>query len=358
MHRRSSLVVLALSIVVLAVGAYVRSRATSTQAAPAAPDLELLQRLTAERRLRDLSAFLRGVADVAARRLLSPAGLAWDSAIVIALPVPLDQAAMAAVASDGRPVALARAPSASGVPFTIWNAAGSALPRAATVRPKPGDWLLAVARNEAGQPIFAHGLFLGIQPQRCGEFSYEAVSLDASLSPLLIGGGIFAIDGGVAGFIAPCDGRPIAIAASTVSAVLARPVSPADILEQRYGYRLDQDVVTSVWDDSPASAAGLRAGDVVDPAVERPETAKRRGRTLRLAWPAGEQPPATARGIAFDGSTVRSVAAGSPAAAAGIVSGDVIVSPPDPARAIERAKGPIVVTLERGGRRRETLLQP
>ena len=46
--------------------------------------------------------------------------------------------------------------------------ATSSLPPVVPVRPRPGDWLLAVARDAAGEPVFAYGLFEGIARERCG----------------------------------------------------------------------------------------------------------------------------------------------------------------------------------------------
>jgi C-terminal processing protease CtpA/Prc len=65
----------------------------------------------------------------------------------------------------------------------------------------------------------------------------------------------------------------------------------------------------------------------------------------------------------LDRTAVVTVTPGTPAEAAGVVPGDVIVrvdgaSAADPASAISRARGPVVLTIERNGRNRETLLQP
>jgi hypothetical protein len=361
-ERRYALVLLIVSVGVLAAGTYVRRRTAPSQAAPAPPNLEILQRLTAERRLRDLSEYLSQTAAAHGRRLLSPAGLAWDTGVVLAPTAPLDRAAMAAVAVDGRPVALARAAAPLGVPFSVWRApAGAGLPAAAPAQPKPGDWVLAVARNQAGAPVFAQGTFQGIVKERCGAFEYDAVTSGTALSAALVGGGIFTQDGAVAAFIADCAGRPIAVAASTVADVLSHRLSQSDVLEQSYGFRLADeppDLVIAVWMDSPAAAAGLQPGDIVTLGNQLPPTARRGRRTVKLDWSAAAPAPSAPRGITFEGNVVRAVAPGTPAAAAGIVPGDTIVEPPDAARALERANGMVAVTVERNGRRRRTLLQP
>jgi hypothetical protein len=360
-ERRYALVLLIVSVAVLAAGTYLRRRTAAPSAPPpASANLELLQRLTAERRLRDLSEYLSGIAAAHARRLLSPSGLAWDTGVVLTPSAPQDRTAMVAVV-DSRPVALARAATPFGVPFSVWRApAGAGLPAARAARPRPGDWLLAVARNEAGAPVFAQGMFQGIVRQRCGGFEYDAVASDTTLSAALVGGGLFTHDGAIAAFIAECGGQPIAVAASTVAEVLARPLSQSDLLEQSYGFRLADDppgLVVAVWAGSPAAAAGLQPGDIVTLGSELPSAARRGLRTVRLDWPTRADTPPAPRGITFEGNVVRAVAPGSPAAAAGIVPGDVIVEPPDAARALERANGMTAVTVERDGRRRRTLIQ-
>jgi S1-C subfamily serine protease len=115
--------------------------------------------------------------------------------------------------------------------------------------------------------------------------------------------------------------------------------------------------VIAVWADSPAAFAGLQPGDIVTLGSELPSAARRGLRTVRLDWPTRADTPPSPRGITFEGNVVRAVAPGSPAAAAGIVPGDVIVEPPDAARALERANGMTAVTVERDGRRRRTLIQ-
>ena len=180
-----------------------RRRAAEPKPEPAVVDLEILQRLTADRRLRDLSGYLSERAHMAARRL-SPAGFAWNAQTLLAAP--------------DRP----------GIPFAV-RRQPSSLPPAVPVRPRPGDWLLAVVRDGAGEPVFAHGLFEGMARERCGAFEYDAVHFAAPLAPTMIGGGVFLIDGGTAAFIGSCEGRPIAIASSSIADALAHPPSPAEL---------------------------------------------------------------------------------------------------------------------------------
>src|SRR5690242_1701051 len=162
-ERRYAVILLGISAAVLAAGTYIRSRRSPPKPPSETVDLEGLQRLTGERRLRDLSAFLADAAAVPARSLVSLAGLAWDSTIVIASPAPIDRTVAAAVGSDGHPVALSRFPSHRFISFSVWKASADAgLPRASVGHARPGDWVLAVARDHAGKPVFAHGIYQGI----------------------------------------------------------------------------------------------------------------------------------------------------------------------------------------------------
>jgi hypothetical protein len=344
-ESRSAVILLVLSIAVLAAGTLVWRHTIEPKPEPSVPDLEVLQSLAADRQLRDLSAYLSERARSAARRL-TPAGLAWDAAAVIEPSTAV----------------------AGSLPFSVRRGnPASNLPAAVPVLPRPGDWLLAVARDQGGEPVFALGLFEGIAKERCGSFEYDAVHLAAPLASGMIGGGVFLLDGGLAAFIASCDGRTIAISSSTLADVLARRPSSADLLEERYGFRLAQDppgLVMSVWEGSGAAAAGLRPGDVVDAGADPPAVAQRRGRTVTLVWPhEPPAPPPIPRGLSLHGDTVVSVAPGSSANAAGILPGDLItqidgVSVADPARAIERARGDIVATIERNRRKQKMLLRP
>jgi hypothetical protein len=340
-ERRYAVTLLLVSLAILALGTLIRRRAAEPKPAPPTLDLEILQRLTADRRLRDLSGYLAERAELAARRIAA-AGLVWDGQTVLTPP-----------ASGDRPFTVRR----ETVPTN--------LPAVVPVRPGPGDWVLAVARDRGGRPVFAHGLYEGTTRERCGSFEYDAVHSAAPLAPSMIGGGLFLIDGGLAAFVAGCNGSPIAIASSSIAEILAHPPSPADRIEERYGFRRDEKgLVTAVWDGTDAQRAGLLPGDVVDPAGDPPNQAERGRRTVKLEWPeepAGPLP--TPRGLTFDGRTVAAVVAGSSASAAGIRAGDVVTriagkSLANPADAIQQAKGPVTITIERDGRRRETLLQP
>jgi predicted metalloprotease with PDZ domain len=108
----------------------------------------------------------------------------------------------------------------------------------------------------------------------------------------------------------------------------------------------------------------LRPGDLVDPAGDPPAEARRGRRAMTLRWPDERPvPPPGPRGLSLNVATVVAVAQGSPAEAAGILVGERIVrvggrAVANPAAALDRAKGPIAITVERNGRRRETLLEP
>jgi hypothetical protein len=339
-ERRYAVILLIVSIAVLGAGSLIRKfAATPKPPAPAPPDFERLQRLTAERRLRDLSAYLADAAAMHAKRVL-PTGLVWDSATVLTPPFTVRRI---------------DTPNTAAPPVNL--------------RLRPGDWLLAVARDRGGKLVFTHGIYQGQTRQTCGSLAYEALDSDAVLTPSLIGGGLFSMDGALAGFIGECDGHPIPIAASTVAEAIAHQPTEAELLEQRYGLRLASDppgLVTSVWADSPAAGAGLEPGDVVDPGeLPAPRfTVRRRGRSIRLSWPE----LTAVRGLSFDGVSpvIRGIEPDSPAAKSNLAPGDrilqvgptAVATAAAAARAIDRVKSSLTLTVERRGRRMETLLQP
>src|SRR4051794_319783 len=300
-ERRYAVVLLIFSVVLLAAGTLVRRRFTAPDPQPQPPDLERLQRLSDERRLRELSAYLADVASSHTRRLLAPVGLVWNAHAAVA-PVAAKLAGFTPVPASG------------GAPFRVWrSAADTGLAAPPPARLKPGDWVLAVAPGPDRRTVFAHGMFHGITKQSCGTFVYDAIQSSAGLSPALVGGAVFALDGGLAGFVAECEGRPIVIAASTISEVVAHPPSEREILEQRYGFRLASDPpapVLSVWADSLAAQAGIHPGDIVEPG-DGEMTVRRGGKPVSVSRPS---PPAAVRGISFDAaSSVRAIEPGSAA---------------------------------------------
>ena len=285
--RRYQLGLLAVSAVVLAAGILLRPTQPEPEPKPEA-ELARLQQMTQQRRLRDLSSYLTNAANLVASELLyfnsaERTGIVWESGKEVIAPksVLQDNRAGDATEPEGHHMALATKRSTEGVPFTVLSVPPGAETldpaTGAEVQPRPGDWVLAVAKNRQNQVVFAHGLYQGRIASRCGSFAFEAVQSSAPLSAGLVGGGLFTLEGGLLGFIADCDQRITVISRRSIAEFLSRPELLNDRLEAAFGMRVadaggknDETVkgpgvmVTAVWAHSVASSGEVRPGDVIE----------------------------------------------------------------------------------------------
>ena len=374
--RKYALTLLAVAATILAIGIILRAARTEVKKPPV--DLERLQQLTEQRRLKDLSNYLLNSAGDVAQSLVyldakGTSGVVW-----------------------GNPGSVL-APRRADVPFVIATPAAEAglVPAyRATVMPATGEWVLAIAKNPDQQVIFAQGVYQGSVPAKCGPFAYDELLSSAQLSDALNGGGLFTIQGQLLGFITTCEGRRTVVAASSIADFLKKPL--LDRVESDYGFRVDSGLqVTTVWSHSAAQAAGLQPGDVLqtvdgqevhtpaDLASLEPYSARaywvevQRGkRTVKslLGEPPNEDAAVANAGVGLKLGpgkeagrvVVLSVTKDSAAERAGILPGDELrrvgTAPVSDfegaAGALDRLKGPTVLALARGGKELEVLLTP
>jgi hypothetical protein len=257
------------------------------------------------------------------------------------------------------------------LPVTGYQAAipqGLIPPARNMAAPDPGEWLVAAWRGGLDL-TYAPGTAIGAGDTICGERRIREVRTSIPLSPVMVGGGIFDLDGRLSAVILPCDGRVAAIAVPSVDALLRAGNTDQSRLLARYGMRLDKltpgeqehfqlehgTIVRELWRGYPAEMVGLEPGDmfleldgepVQEAAVEEMllsatqegfELRVRRGRetlTVHLPPDGIAIPPPAPResdaGIVWasehdEGYPVGNVVAGSRAAAAGIRPGDRVL---------------------------------
>jgi S1-C subfamily serine protease len=404
-NRNYPVVLLAVAIALLAIGLALRPHEEAKLPEIDMAQLQQLERMAGQRRLRDLSSYLSTAANGVAGSIMyldsaGRSGLVWDSARVIA-PARERGRPQTATAPDGNRVTLEPRRSADAVPFAAWAApsGGAGMkPPSRTGRPNLGDWVLAVAKNSRNQVVFSQGLYQGRAEARCGSFPYETVQSSAPLSAALVGGGLFTLDGGLLGFVGECGGVPVAISAATVDAFLKKPQTLNDRLEAAFGMRIAESPagvqVVTVWAGSAAGAAGVKPGDLVQkadggdvhsgadlealagaPAASHTLELRRNRRKLNATLaPVQESGPATAAapfgltlGAGERDVTVVAVEPGSPAQRAGIREGDLLRRIGTRPAADYAAAGrmlaglggrSVVLTLERNRRELEVLITP
>lgn len=272
--RRYSLGLLIAALAIIGIGVAVRPKPKRPQPAPISElESERLRRLTQERRLTDLGDYLSYAARNSAKGLVYLPDLG-QTAVVIdrrtaatgierSMP-PLVTARL----ESGETVPLRSQPRRPDVPILLLaGPENAALPVSARAVVDTADWVLAVALRPDGNPVFAYGLYQSSAERHCGSGLYTTLRSSIPLTSAFVGGGLFALSGGVVGIIARCDDNVVALSTESVISALNRPVPPNAWLQDKYGLRIGQaDAVlrvVSVWTDSVAGAAGISPGDEV-----------------------------------------------------------------------------------------------
>ena len=415
--QRYAYVLLAVAGAILTVGLVLKPVQTEGKSVPSETELAQLQRLTQQRRLRDLSDYLTSAAERVSPSIVmirpgARSGVVWNSPRLIVTAKPGAEIAnqpLTTATPDGHPVGLQRASLSSALPFATF-ATSDSIPapsvRVAAAPPDAGAWVLAVAKNADGAMIYAHGVYQGTSEAHCGPFAYRSVQSSAPLTAALTGGGLFTLEGYFLGTIAHCDHEPIVIAAATIEDVLRKRPSNSQRIEEAYGIRVAEPAtgenssadasgvdVGAVWAQSRGERAGIKPGDLITALDDSPVhsaadlallaehsnadhkvTIQRGRRTVTLPLPV-ESPPeaaaATPQGLTLGERTVDgrvaliAVAPGSSAARAGLLRGDILLrigtaavtQPSAAARALTEAKARrITLTVERDGRKFEVLV--
>ncbi|HUU34065.1 MAG TPA: PDZ domain-containing protein, partial [Vicinamibacterales bacterium] len=270
---------------ILVAGALLRPGARSSeQAPPSDTDLARLARLTERRTLESAAAFLSQVADDVSPALVwlerpGTTGVAWNEGTIVTarIGLPAETVAQVVVAS------------AEGVESTAgidWSpdlpAAGVRVVTGAIQPPRPvaptrsGDPLLIVWKTSAGR-MFAAADFADVVETTCGDLPSREVHTTMEATRAMAGGGLFDLDGNLLGVILPCGDRYAAVVPDAVDGMLATVESFASRLLARYGMAVEPlteeeveyfdvasgAIVRELRAGSPAAAAGLQPGDII-----------------------------------------------------------------------------------------------
>ena len=402
------------SATILAVGVWLRPEPhEATAPPPSEADVLGLTRLAQRRSLESTSDYFARVADAVARSLgFAPAPgvtlVAWTGRLLVSPPGGL-AVDSARVMSRGPGDFPSTAISGPHLPLVALDVSGdrALLPLArAAAAPTSGDWLITIWQTASGR-AFAPGLFVNAGVTTCAAF--EAREIVSAIAPVagMAGGVLVDADGGLVAMILPCEGRLAAISTTDVDAMLdagrtldgsmlatwgfrAGPLAPEEAARLRADGGI---IVREVWNDLAADRSGLRAGDIIvgvnGQAVDalddiRPladagtatVSVRRRSAKAVIALSRDEPPSEDVRraapqplGFVWEdvrsGFRVAAVTAGSPAARAGIQTGDVVVRinhvEPQSLAQVQRLLGrggaaDALVEIERRGRRLAVLL--
>jgi S1-C subfamily serine protease len=278
-RNRYPIVMLCVAVVILVLGIIFKPKKTTARQLSES-DIALTSSRAEQNRLRDLSKFLSDAADDSSHRLLylksTPhTAVFWERDQAVAARDPASPPPAARVSLDGASADLKKVPSPVAAPFDVFSVPAELGRAKPWITPTiaTGDWVIAVARKSADQVLFSHGLYQGMSRAHCGDFEYEQVDSSSAISDVLLGGGLFTLNGALIGFITACNGAPIVISAASVTSALHQPVPLADRLRHEVGLGVGavyspaigaaETRVTMVWAGGPSDQAGIRAGDVL-----------------------------------------------------------------------------------------------
>lgn len=404
----------AVATLILVVGSLLKPEPiTATEAAPAPPPQSEVRRLyrlslrTTVDRMTEYFSLVAGDVDPLVVRLaqLGVNGVVWDSRTVVgaATAIRTPATTLVGIASgDNLPaLTVAAGPDLPLVGLQLLSAQELTPAVQGGGNLTPGQWLLAAWRNEV-EARHTPGNLIGSTFTTCSERSLEEVQTSIALSQLMLGGGVFDIDGRLVAIILDCDDRPIAVSTGSVFGLLHAASSTNGRLWNRLGLKaspltpaqsqhLGSDaglLITEIWRGYPADRAALRPGDVIlklgeqpvessedlspllQPPPEPPGLEVKRGsRTLAITVPLDTPDASTATpegpvgGLSWDSQTagfpIEAVQPGSREAAAGIRPGDRLLridsaEPRDLSHLRRLLSGkrdePVFVELQRGDR--------
>ena len=346
----------AVAVAILVVGLLVRSRLYSTPVDTSPPsEATTLRQLSQEAQLRRSAAFIaeQVIAVAPSAQYVAVTGTSglWWTRDTLLSSTPARPVVV--VAREAIPVAPAQR--------------GDTVRRAVTFvgDSARGGWVVMVGRNAAGDVISAQFLAGGRTTATCAGAGVERYVLGAPLDEQFAGAGVFGVDGALLGLAVWCDDEVVAVPVFEVRRLLGTPGEP--VLESALGFRLalprplvrslvasdSAALVSFVRAGSAARDAGLRAGDVLVTIDGRPATAetlratmgpglfadslvvarRQAGRTETVVVRRSAAGRNDARlGVELAGSSsprgvpIARVRAGSPAARAGLLAGDRMVS--------------------------------
>jgi S1-C subfamily serine protease len=299
------------------------------------------------------------------------------------------------ILSSSFPAALVKAPLQAGL---------QPVQRGSAARLVPGMWILQIARQPGGTPLFTPGVYSGVAVVKCGAEEHRTVQSSIPLTSAALGAGLFDLDTNLLAVVMRCGSQFAAFVPEEIDAALAAANSLEGRLLSLYGLRVlplgdasrqrfaaDEGVwVSETLVGMRADTAGLVPGDVItaldDKAIRTPADltplltaareavfglqVRRNRRTIRLELPGSltaqpsQQEAGPGSGIdltpAPDGHPIESVAPGSAAARAGLMPGDRLLlvngaQLPNLAaarRAIAQTGGtPSFLLIQRGGRK-------
>jgi S1-C subfamily serine protease len=337
----------AVASLILLVGVLVRRQLVSSERrpTPVASEASALQQLSMEGQLRRIANFVSERAAAVANYVeflpnANAAGVRWNGDTVVST-------------LTSQPIFVTLAPQRDSLGRALHAPADSAM----------RTWVLVVGKRENGSTVSTPAFAAGSGMVNCGDRPYEQLLLGLTLQREFAGAAVFDFSGRLLGLVVHCQGSLIAATVREVSNVLREnasvppswsafgfAITSLDSIAREYLRRDAGALVTRVRSGGVAYSGGLRPGDVIvsagtnnlssdddvrrlasDTAIDSLTILRPRGNALirlRIVLGSGAASPAglTLASGERSGVAVTNVQAGTAAAAAGIRTGDVLLS--------------------------------
>lgn len=252
---------------------------------PTETELEQLARRAERRSLDDMKQFFAGVArevgpSIVAVPSTGTSGIAWDTSRIVTASHPHPWSADSVRVFARTEMQAEPETWGPELPISVLtirpDATALVSARRSDARPDTGDWIVGVWRTETA-PAYGIGNVRQMSQAMCGDTPVQELASSLSLTSETAGGGVFDLDGGLLAVILPCQQRLVAVATTSIEAILQRGTSPEQRLEARYGLSVEPLsseareyfksteglLVRSLWIDHLADKAGIWPGDIV-----------------------------------------------------------------------------------------------
>jgi len=287
-HRKRLIFSAAVAVLILVLGTIFRpaslrsSSTTESEVTVSQAEIEQIRKIASNSAISFVTGRFAGAAQIVDPYLGVFLGshipfVAWKNGMAVSAiqshPLPAEAFG---ITSSG-PVNMQPILNSSAFPIAAFKSDQLAVPNIAlNWTPTDGASVILATRSSEGKVIFVPGSFIDTAPFSCSGTPLEELRTTIPVSTHSVGNVLFDTNGTLLGLVVSCRDSAAIISAMDVDAIIAKATSPEATLRASYGiatssipqvsekfFGADGLLVTNVWKGLPAADAGFLPGDVI-----------------------------------------------------------------------------------------------